>query len=188
MPEGAQLRGQVGGERQPTLPWPSHAPQRTASSVQWKGSLFLSTKVSLYAPTQGVMGLHPPRGGPFSNDTKVPLRPTKAPCMSTSWDGEERLASKAASTLSGADRDCSFFWPSLAPLCPLHSDYSVRTPCWPAEALHEGSKRVWIRRQTEARVSRVQITVASTISERCYREVITHQGGHVCPGHLSYYK
>lgn len=44
--QSAQLRGQVGGEMQPTLPQPSQAPGHRAVSAQRKGSLFPSTKVS----------------------------------------------------------------------------------------------------------------------------------------------
>lgn len=122
--------------------------------------------------------------GPFSNVTKAPQRPTKAPCMSSSWGGEERQASKVASTLSGADRDSSFLRPSLAPVCPSplwlvcgHSTQPCRGPAWKDEKEFllrarsrlnqkekEGSeRRVWIRRQTATSVSGIQIAAASAL-------------------------
>lgn len=120
--------------------------------------------------------------GPFSNVTKAPQRPTKVPCMSPSWRGEERQASKVASALSGADRDSSFLVPRWPLYAPPHSDWSVGTPPSPAEALHGRMRRnffqelkvgwtkkrrkalrVWIRRQTATSVSGIQITAASAL-------------------------
>lgn len=115
MPKGAQLRGQVGTEMRPTLPWPSHAPWHWAASVQRKGRIFLSTGVSC-EPHLICSRCCTAQKRPFSND-KSASAAGQAPTNEHSLGWRGQRASKVASPLSGTDGDSSFLGPSMVPLC-----------------------------------------------------------------------